>query len=71
MGEKILLFLMAVTPKDRSTWVLRVFLILTRMTEEFGATWQVKSSPKHPSPVSFSCQITIDASHFNAQQLFP
>lgn len=70
-GKKILLFLVAVTPKDRRAWILQVVLILTRMTEEFGAIWPIKSSARHPSPVSFSWQITIGASHFHAQQLFP
>lgn len=63
--------LVAVTPKDRSAWILPVVVILTRMTEEFGVTLQAKSSTRHPSPVSFSSQITIGASHFHAQQLFP
>lgn len=70
-GKKVLLFLVAVTPKDRSAWILPVVLILTRMTEEFGIIVQIKSSARHPSPVSFSSEIIIGASHSHAQQLFP
>lgn len=71
MGKKVLLFLVAVTPKDRSACILPVVLILTRMTEEFGIILQIKYSTRHPSPVSFSSEITIGASHSHAQQLFP